>query len=220
MIRLFRVFVPTSVIALILSETVLIFSCFLISSYAVLDTDPWVFLVYDGGLQKMTLVVLSVMLGLYFEDLYTDFRIRSKVALVQQLCLVIGLVFFSQALLTYVNANLMMSRWIMIWGCGLVLLLLPIWRVLYSGVVLRALGAQRLLFLGTSSVALEIAERLAERPELGLVSVGFVDNDRDRGEELPGGKILGTIPDLRDIVSECKPDRIVVGLKEKRGILP
>ena len=39
MIRLFRVFVPTSVIALILSETVLIFSCFLISSYAVLDTD-------------------------------------------------------------------------------------------------------------------------------------------------------------------------------------
>src|SRR5689334_6712807 len=110
MIRLFRVFVPTSVIALIISEVVLIFSCFILASYIVLDSDPEVYLRYDGGLQKMSLVVLSVTLGLYFQDLYTDLRVRSKVALVQQLCLVIGMVFFLQALLTYVNQNLMVSR--------------------------------------------------------------------------------------------------------------
>src|SRR5689334_6411447 len=119
MIRLFRVFVPTSVIALILSETILIFSCFILASYIVLESDPQVFLLYDGGLLRVSLVVISVMLGLYFQNLYNNFRVRSKVILIQQLCLVIGIVFFTQALLTYVSPSLMMSRWIMILGCGM-----------------------------------------------------------------------------------------------------
>lgn len=220
MIRLFRVFVPTSVVALVLSEVILIFACFIISTYLVVESDPQVFLFYDGGLSRITLVVVSVMLGLYFQDLYNDFRIRSKTLLVQQLCLVIGLVFVSQALLTYVNRDLMMSRWVMIFGCLMLLVLIPAWRMLYVGVVFRALGAQRLLFLGTNSVALEIAARLIDHPQLGLTTVGFVDNNREKGEELNGGKVLGNIADLREVVLECKPDRIVIGLTERRQALP
>ena len=220
MIRLFRVFVPTSVVALVLSEVILIYACFIISTYLVVDSDPQVFLFYDGGLSRVTLVVVSVMLGLYFQDLYNDFRIRSKTLLIQQLCLVIGLVFFSQAILTYVNRDLMMSRWVMIFGCLTLLVLIPAWRLLYVGVVFRALGAQRLLFLGTNSVALEIAARLIDHPQLGLASVGFVDNNREKGEALNGGKVLGNIADLREVVLECKPDRIVVGLTERRQALP
>ena len=220
MIRLFRVFVPTSVIALLISEVVLIFSCFVIASYIILDSDPEVFLLYDGGLQKMSLVVLSMMLGLYFQDLYTDLRVRSKIALVQQLCLVIGIVFFLQALLTYVNPNLMMSRWIMITGCGLTLILIPAWRVLFTGVVLRAVGSVRILFLGSSAVTQEIAARLEERPELGLMSVGYLDNAHEKGEHLPGGEVLGSMDTLLQVVEEVKPDRIVVGLTERRGMLP
>ena len=220
MIRLFRVFVPTSVVALVLSEVILIYACFIISTYLVVDSDPQVFLFYDGGLSRITLVVVSVMLGLYFQDLYNDFRIRSKTLLIQQLCLVIGLVFFSQAILTYVNRDLMMSRWVMIFGCLTLLVLIPAWRLLYVGVVFRALGAQRLLFLGTNSVALEIAARLIDHPQLGLTSVGFIDNNREKGEELNGCKVLGNIADLREVVLECKPDRIVVGLTERRQALP
>jgi sugar transferase (PEP-CTERM system associated) len=220
MIRLFRVFVPTSVVALVLSEVILIFACFIIATYLVVDSDPQVFLLYDGGLSRIALVVVSVLLGLYFQDLYNDFRIRSKTLLIQQLCLVIGLVFFSQALLTYVNRDLMMSRWVMIFGCLMILMLIPAWRLLYVGVVFRALGAQRLLFLGTNSVALEIAEQLLDHPQLGLCGVGFIDNNREKGEELKGGTVLGDIASLRDIVAECKPDRIVVGLTERRQALP
>src|SRR3982750_1119533 len=126
------------------------------------------------------------MLGVYFQDLYSDFRIRSKTLLIQQLCLVIGLVFFSQALLTYINRNLMMSRWVMIFGCVMILVLIPSWRMLYVSVVFRALGAQRLLFLGTNSVALEIAGRLIDHPQLGLTSVGFVDKTSEKDEPHTG----------------------------------
>jgi sugar transferase (PEP-CTERM system associated) len=220
MIRLFRVFVPTSVIALILSDVILIYACFLAATYVMIDSAPEVFLLYDGGLMRMSLVVASVLLGLYFQDLYDDFRIRNKTLLLQQFCLVVGLVFFSQALLTYVNRDLMMPRWIMIVGCGLILVIAPGWRLLYAKIVMRALGSQRILFLGTNSVALEIAGKLRERPELGLAGVGFIDNNYPKDSELQGGKVLGAIEALREIVAETQPDRIVVGLSERRNMLP
>ncbi len=103
MVRVFKVFVPTSILALIVSEIVIIFSCFLIASYVMVDVDPEVFLLYDGGLARLSIVVGSVMLGLYFQDMYNEFRVRSRLQLVQQLCLVVGIVFLFQALLTYLN---------------------------------------------------------------------------------------------------------------------
>ncbi|MBI1898492.1 MAG: sugar transferase [Acidobacteria bacterium] len=220
MIRLFRVFFPTSVLALLLSEIVIIFTCMLIGTYTVIELDPTIFLLYDGGLSRMSLVVVSVLAGLYFQDLYTDLRVRSKLLLFQQLCLVIGVVFFLQALLTYLDPELMMPRWLMIVGCGLILVLLPFWRFFYSSFVLSALGAQRVLFLGANNTAREIAARVAERPELGMLTIGFLDETAGSGETAGGMKMLGCIGDLRELVERQQPDRIVVGLTERRQKLP
>ena len=93
MIRLFRVFVPASVVALLLSEVILITFCFVLATYLVLEVDPSVFLLYDGGLTRILLVVASILLGLHFQDLYSRFKITSKIILAQQLCLVMGLDF-------------------------------------------------------------------------------------------------------------------------------
>jgi len=50
MIRLFRVSIPSSVLALLLSESILIFSCYLLAAYSTFDTSPEVFLWDDAGL--------------------------------------------------------------------------------------------------------------------------------------------------------------------------
>jgi sugar transferase (PEP-CTERM system associated) len=220
MIRVFRVFVPASVLALIVSELVIITSCFILASYFMVDVDPEVFLLYDGGLGRLGLVVASVMLGLYFQDLYSDFRIRSRIELFQQVCLVIGLVFILQAVLTYVDPELMMPRWLMMMGCGMVLVFLPVWRLLYTSLVFKAFGAERVLFLGTNAVARAIAEQLQERPELGIAPLGFVDDNVGRGERIAGTRVLGPLTELRDIVARTQPERIVVGMTERRGALP
>ena len=85
MVRLFRVFVPTSVVTLLLSEIVLIFSCYILACFFTLDSDPGVFLLYEGGLARITLVVSCVMLGIYFHDLYEHVRIKSRTLLFQQM---------------------------------------------------------------------------------------------------------------------------------------
>jgi hypothetical protein len=75
MIRLFRVFVPTSVVALLVSEIILTFTCYVIAAFVVLDVDPQVFLVYGSGdngwagWARITVVVACIMLGVYFHDL-------------------------------------------------------------------------------------------------------------------------------------------------------
>ena len=221
MIRIFRVFVPTSVIALLVSETVLIFSCYLLACFLTLDVDPQVYLLYDDGLARMSIVVVCLMLGIYLHDLYTQFRIRSRLLLFQQMCLIVGIAFLTQALLSYLKlADWTVPKWQMILGSSFTLVLLPTWRVLYSSVVLKALGSERVLFLGTSQAAREIAAYLQENPESGFVSIGYVDDVEESGRQLPGGKVIGKISDLPRIVDATKPERIVVGLQERRQKLP
>jgi sugar transferase (PEP-CTERM system associated) len=221
MIRIFNVFVPASVIALLLSEIVLIYFCYIIASFFTLDVDPQIFFLYDNGFLRVSIVVAGLMIGIYLHDLYTQFRIKSRILLIQQLCLIVGIAFLTQALLSYLRLpDWTLPKWQMIYGSALTLLLLPAWRLLYGAVIFRALGLERLLFLGSSSSSREIATYLADHPESGLACVGYIDDLDESEPELPGCKLIGPVSELTSIVNEIKPDRIVVGMSERRQRLP
>jgi sugar transferase (PEP-CTERM system associated) len=220
MIRLFRVSIPNSIIALMVSEAVLVFFCYVLTAYLVLDVAADVFLFDDGGWWHIGLVVAVILLGLYLHDLYEDYRIRSRFLLIQQFCLVLGVAFLLQALLSYGRWDFLLPKWLMVYGSTLVLALLPAWRILFTGVVWKALGSQRLLFLGSSSVTLSVIGRLTERRDLGLLPIGFLDSDAETPTEVSGVPRLGTVAELDEAVTAHKPDRIVVGLSERREQLP
>src|SRR5260370_12110674 len=226
MIRLFRVFVPTSVVALLLSEIILTFTCYVVAAFMVLDVDPQVFLLYDNGdngwagWARIAVVVACIMLGVYFHDLYTQFRIKSRILLFQQIGVVVGLAFLMQSLLFYLRLReMILPAWLMIYGSALTIVFLPTWRIFYSIVVLRATGSERVLLLGASPLVQEIAQQFFEHPETGFTVLGYVEN-LETGEELPGGAVLGHISELRQIVTKLRPERIVVGMSERRDRLP
>src|SRR6059058_863703 len=98
MIRLFKVFIPVGTLTLLVSEVVLVTSAFIFATYLVLEVDPTVFLMYDGGLSRIVLVVFSILLGLHFHDLYSRIYVKSRIVLIQQLCLVMGIAFLTQGL--------------------------------------------------------------------------------------------------------------------------
>jgi sugar transferase (PEP-CTERM system associated) len=220
MIRLFRVFIPTSVVALLVSEIILTYTCYVAATFLMMEAAPEVFLLDDNGWLRIALVVACLMLGIYFHDLYTQFRIRSRVLLIQQVIVVVGVTFLTQALLVYLRLpDLILPTWVMIVGSALTLILLPLWRILFSTIVMKAMGSERVLFLGTSSVSQEIVQYLTEHPETGLTALGYLDN-LDTGTEVAGGKVLGRISDLETTVEQFRPDRIVVGMSERRARLP
>src|ERR1700746_1020146 len=104
MIRLFKVFIPVGTLTLLVSEALLVTSAFVFATYLTFDADPTVYLLDDGGLSRIILVVFSIMIGLHFHDLYSQFRVKSRIVLVQQLCLVMGVAFLSQGLIAYLAA--------------------------------------------------------------------------------------------------------------------
>jgi sugar transferase (PEP-CTERM system associated) len=220
MIRLFRVFIPTSVVALLVSEIILTYTCYVVATFLMMDVAPEVFLIDDNGWLRIAIVVGCLMFGIYFHDLYTQFRIRSRILLFQQVIVVVGVTFLTQALLVYLKLqDLILPTWVMITGSALTLVLLPLWRVIFSTVVMKAMGSERVLFLGTSSVSQEIVQYLTEHPETGLTALGYIDN-MEPGAEIAGAKLLGRISELETIVGQFRPDRIVVGMAERRQRLP
>ncbi|MEN6533198.1 MAG: sugar transferase [Bryobacteraceae bacterium] len=220
MLRLFRNLIPIHALTLLLSELVLFVSCFVLASMVVLEVDPTVFLLYDGGAERILIAVSSILLALYFHDLYTHILVRSRILLIQQSCQVIGIAFLLQALLNYVNTDLMLPRWLMIIGSGLALISMVVWRLIYAGFVLRAVGEAKVLFLGENELAREMADQIAEHPELGITVLGYINSAAAPGEDWPGMKLLGGVEKLKEIVAATKPDRIVIGMRERRLRLP
>ena len=219
MIQLLRALVPSNVRTLLITETIVIFSCFVIACFVVLPIDPVVYLLYDGGLGLILITTVTILLTLYLHDLYADIRVRSKSLLVHQVLQAVGVAFLFQALLYYANTDLILPRWVMTLGGGLSLVAITAWRLLYSGVVLRAFGEERIVFLGSSGPVREIVEYVREHPELGLRMVGYIDEQPDPALD-PGVFWLGRLGDLRKVVELARPDRLVVGLTERRGRTP
>jgi sugar transferase (PEP-CTERM system associated) len=231
MIRLFKVSIPTNVIALVISEAVLVLACYLLAAYWAMDTATEVFLFDDGGIWHIVIIAVVILLGIYLHDLYENYRIRSRTLLIQQFCMILGIAFLLQALANYGHwYAVLLPKWVMVYGSLLVLIVLPAWRVLFATFVAKAMGAQRLLFLGTSAAAREIMARVSERAEMGLSAVGYLDDAPPSlpGEfdlptaagDLPGAPRLGTIEDLDEVVATQRPERIIVGMTERRQRLP
>lgn len=220
MVRLFRIFIPAGVLILLISEILLVTVVFLIAVAADTDVDPEVFLLYEDGLVRIGLVAAIIVLGLHFHDLYARIRITSKMMLLQQLVQVIGIALLVQGMVGYVNPSLTLPRRQMVMGSAIALLLLYTWRIFYTSYVLKLVGNQRILFVGRNAVVQDVASYIEEHPELGREIAGYIDNAYEPGTRINGKEILGPVNSVRKIASDIKPDRIVVGVSERRNGMP
>ncbi len=217
MIRLFRVLVPTSVVALLLSEILLVVACYTAASFASPGIDARVYLIDEANHWKILLVSAVIILGLYFQDLYAEFRILSRILLIQEVCLSVGAALLLMGLLGYVNRDYLLPRGLMMGGSFAVILCLPAWRIVYWKYVIRALRHERVLLLGNSNILAETARHILQRPQLGYRIVGYLS---ERGPVDFPVRCLGSISALAQIFEEYRPTRIIIGLAESRSHLP
>ncbi len=224
MVKIFKVFVPVTVIVLLVCEAALLYGCYVAGVYLAqwLFNGPLFaesFFADENGLLRLLLVVATIIFGLYFNDLYESFQVRSRIQLIQQICLAVGIAFLFQALLGYLVAGWIVPRYAMILGSTIVLIVIPPFRLLYSTLVFKAFGVERVLFLGSSRTLKDVAEGILEKPTLGMKIIGYLDDGAAGADPLPGVERLGTIENLNQVL-DPKPNRVVVGLTERRNRLP
>src|SRR5262249_27383937 len=145
-------------------------------------------------------------------DLYEDFRPRFHLLLTQQVSVSLGVTFLLQAVLAYGRWNIQLSRWVMVFGSLVALIVFPAWRRVYDRVVLATLPANRLLFIGSSPAMQEIVERIEARPELGFRTVGYLDAVACPELEKIQVPWLGTPGEVAAVVKVAQADKIVIGL--------
>ena len=211
MIRIFKVFIPTSILALLVSEACLTFGCYLAAVYLDPDLDAEMFLTYDSGLLRIAVVSVLILTGNLFYGLYTNVRIHDRLRLLQQLCVTIGLTFAIEALMIFVSPDWTVPRITMMFGSAITLGVLFIWRLLFNRAIKKALHVRRVLFLGSSSSASELAAHFVRHPELGLAPVNYSPGTESPDADLLNPARIASVAELDQIVDESAPEWILVG---------
>ena len=216
--RLFSVYVPGRVVFFFLSEIALLFGCFVLAG-VILGYDVPLYLQYEDGFLQFGIAAATIVTGLYLRGMYSKLRQKQAFNLLLDVAQVVGAALLLQALLAYVYAPISIPQRTMVIGSLLVCMLIPLWRIVYSELTFRTIPSERILFLGTSDNVTAVAASLAEHPEFGHVC-GFIDDSLPEGSPLGGATVLGCIASLQDTIEKVRPDRLVVGMRERRRKLP
>lgn len=206
MIRLFRVYVPGSTLVLLLLETCVVISAFGFSVYLLGDLDPMDYLMNDLGFVSVAIVSLSFITGLYFQDLYSQIRVKSRLLLAQQLLMVAGTAFLVQALVGTVAPDSHVPLRVIVLGSLISTVTLFGGRLLFSAFAMPGVASERLLFIGESPLLNDLAGYLEEHPQLGIQIAGYIR--QTRSEECP--------LNLEGLIAKFRPNGIIVGLPDAR----
>ena len=154
MIRILSVAVPVRVLTLVVVETALLFACYFLAVLLDPDiVDLTTFVSFDSGVQRIAIVVFTILVGMYFRNLYSLVRAPGQTVLVQELLVVIGAAFMGQGLIHYLNAELPVPRKVMLIGSPLVLVAIWAWRRFFDAASTKAWSHTWFTRRGMPSVA-------------------------------------------------------------------
>jgi len=94
------------------------------------------------------------------------------------------------------------------------------WRTGFVGARHVAPGRERVLIIGRNRIARQLMRAAATRSDLPCTIAGVVDDPLSDPSAACPFPILGPLHELRAIVRTVRPDRIVIGLADRRGLLP
>ena len=221
MIRLFHAYFPTRTFVLGISEWCLIALSFIAAAVVNLGVnDAALVLQYEQGFLKILILAGAFITCMYYFDLYDSSILNNRREVLSRLVQVLGTMCILIVVSHFFYLPLELSRGIVLIGLLIVVIILALWRELFSVLNAWPRFAERALILGEGPLAGPLLEELRSHRELGIRVVGQL--------KLPtsgdGGFVQSSNeeqPDaLMNLVRVYEPDRIIVVLAERRGKLP
>ena len=176
---------------------------------------------YGGGILKGAFFVVTLLLALYYSELYgkrapngvTDLALRLIKAFVT------GGIFL--AVLYYAIPDLALWRSLLLIHSPLALTALLGWRISYYWVIQRDAFVENVLILGTGNSAVRLAREVLQHQKEGYRVIGFLGQDLEEvGKSLFNPTVVGTFEELLPLADKFNIHSIVVALEEQRSKLP
>jgi sugar transferase (PEP-CTERM system associated) len=198
-------------------ETVLISCSILVAArvHGPIDTVP-------GAFWKVTLATGVCALCFYYNDLYDLTIVHSKTELLVRVMRAAGTAALVLATATALIPAVNMGHGVFLTSVGLLLVVIPAWRIAFDGVTRDPHLEERILIVGTGSIARLIAWQIQNQHDFAYRIVGYLaensetDVDAD-GLHLP---LLGSALDVARLSALHQISRVVVAISDRRGHLP
>lgn len=207
---------------MLLAEAALVFGAIVGAVYLRLGLeDSHVELMLRQGFLKAGLATVFCLAAFYLFDLYDFVVMHDRRELVLRLVQALGLAWIALALAFYAFPQLMLGRGISLIALPLALSLMVGWRVSIHWLLGHPDFGEKILIVGSGSLAVEVAREMLERPDAGYRIAGFVGTDPELlGKSLINPRVIGLTSELDDVVRREGIDRIIVAMGERRGQLP
>jgi sugar transferase (PEP-CTERM system associated) len=169
---------------------------------------------------KAGLTALVCQLTLYYNDFYDLTLVQSSRELVVRLLQSAGAATLILAALYVAVPAFDIGSSVVVTALCLFLVAVLTWRLVFYRIADSRRLEERVLIVGTGSAARTVARQILIQRDFGYRLVGFVDDDPTGAVGASRTAVLGTPSDIPRIVDTYQVNRIVVGLRDRRGRLP
>ncbi|MCB2187408.1 MAG: TIGR03013 family PEP-CTERM/XrtA system glycosyltransferase [Deltaproteobacteria bacterium] len=227
-------------IIFVLGEALIMAGGTILAVYLRLGTSAELF-TWKYSWHRLVLVPLVLQITFYYSDLH-DFRVSRPFSwTVARAAEAMAVGSLTLAVIYYIMPRLFLGRGVLLLSYFLILILVLMWRGVYTWALARRLFALRLVVLGAGSLADSIIEEILCRADNIYQVICLVDLSRQAGQgrraddPAPEEPPLNLMPywatllraelrtdagELAGLVRYFRADMVVVAIDEKRGVMP
>src|SRR5215510_11331496 len=217
MIKVFNQYFPIRLLVLVVTESLLIL---LIWAVVAVRFGVWDGTTYPGLILRAAIATAICQVCLYYADVYDLRAVGSRGEVFFRLVQALGAAtLLLGVLLLFLPDFGDNERAVEVAILATVFVLL-VWRLAADGLT-RTYGAkEKILLVGSSEGMRKLIHEVRLRPDLPIELVGLVAENNMTRAPIEGLKQLGELPCLEEIIKQTVPDRIILGLGERRRVLP
>lgn len=221
MIKVLNQYFPGRLFVLLATENVVI----LLGVWAAVSWhvgDPRLsLLTYPQMFSKALLITVVCQVCLYYADIYDLRQMTSKADILVRLLQALGAAALILAALFYIFPETRLGNGIAETSLIVGVLGILVWRVVVEWLNRAYSAGERILLVGSGKAVQDLMREIRLRRDLPLSVIGsVVESGLGDQESLASVPVLGSVDELARVISERKPDRVVIALRERRQQLP
>jgi sugar transferase (PEP-CTERM system associated) len=215
--QVFNRHVSAKGVAVFSLETVLISATILIAArvHGPINAVP-------GAFWKIALATAVCDLCFYYNDLYDLTIVHSKAELLVRVMRAAGTAALVLACVTVLLPAINMGHGVFLTAVGLLLVVVPAWRMAFDGLTQDPHLEERVLIVGTGAVARMVARQIQSQHDFAYRIVGYLAEGEAVDDEVEGLNLplLGSAIDVARLAGLHQINRVVVAISDRRGHLP
>ena len=197
-------------------ETVLISATMMLAArvHGPLDAVP-------GVVWKIALATAVCELCFYYNDLYDLTVVHSKPELLVRVMRAAGTAALVLAGVSVLIPAVTIGPGVFLMSVGLMLIVVPAWRLAFDGLTQDAHLEERVLIVGTGPVAQMVARQIQSQHDFAYRIVGYLA-EGEGGDDVEGLNLplLGSAVDVARLAGLHQINRVIVAISDRRGHLP